>query len=229
MSINHYIKYKYKLFTSSTGSSLLIIFFIFKLIYLHKYPMARHSKNNTANCIFTYGERQKLKSMNEWGEVSSRIGADSQKKFEQCNLCLKRLEDPVACPKGHVFCKTCIIENLFMQKKEIKQKIKHWEEENNKKLNTSQSEIISSKIESLKRFEDDIVENEKDDKDTYKHLPAMVDSELSNDKHKMIEELKEKRRLLQNKEDKNELTKNCFWLPEKSSGNKSHSENKPLE
>ena len=52
--------------------------------------MARHSKNNTASCVFTYGERQKLKASNEWGEINSRIGADSQKKFEQCNLCLKK-------------------------------------------------------------------------------------------------------------------------------------------
>jgi hypothetical protein len=37
--------------------------------------MARHSKNNTANCIFTYGERQKLKTLNEWGEVNTRIGS----------------------------------------------------------------------------------------------------------------------------------------------------------
>jgi hypothetical protein len=38
--------------------------------------MSRHSKNNTASCIFTYGERQKLKQMNEWGEVNSRIGSN---------------------------------------------------------------------------------------------------------------------------------------------------------
>ncbi len=36
--------------------------------------MSRHSKNNTAGSVFTYGERQKLKRQNEWGEVYSRVG-----------------------------------------------------------------------------------------------------------------------------------------------------------
>jgi hypothetical protein len=37
--------------------------------------MARHSKNNTANSIFTYGERQRVKKQNEWGEVTGRVGS----------------------------------------------------------------------------------------------------------------------------------------------------------
>jgi len=36
--------------------------------------MARHSKNNTASSVFTYGERQKVKKSNEWGEIQARIG-----------------------------------------------------------------------------------------------------------------------------------------------------------
>jgi hypothetical protein len=39
--------------------------------------MSRHSKNNTAHSIFTYGERLKLKGLNEWGQVSTRIGSKS--------------------------------------------------------------------------------------------------------------------------------------------------------
>jgi len=67
--------------------------------------MSRHSKNNTAHSIFTYGERMKLISNNEWGEIKSRIGskyklliiiADSQKKFEQCLICLNTLNEPVS-------------------------------------------------------------------------------------------------------------------------------------
>jgi hypothetical protein len=38
--------------------------------------MARHSKNNTAGSIFTYGERQKIKQTNEWGEMNARIGSN---------------------------------------------------------------------------------------------------------------------------------------------------------
>ncbi len=36
--------------------------------------MSRHSKNNTASSVFTYGERQKLKQTNEWGQVYARVG-----------------------------------------------------------------------------------------------------------------------------------------------------------
>ena len=36
--------------------------------------MARHAKNNTASCVFTYGERLKLKQLNEWGEITTRVG-----------------------------------------------------------------------------------------------------------------------------------------------------------
>lgn len=41
--------------------------------------MSRHSKNNTSQSIFTYGEKQKLKG--EYGTIESRIGQDSIKKF----------------------------------------------------------------------------------------------------------------------------------------------------
>ena len=37
--------------------------------------MSRHSKNNTASCFFTYGEKSKLKNLNEWGDVKTRIGS----------------------------------------------------------------------------------------------------------------------------------------------------------
>jgi len=38
--------------------------------------MSRHSKNNTASCVFTYGERSKLKKQNEWGDISARLGSN---------------------------------------------------------------------------------------------------------------------------------------------------------
>jgi len=44
--------------------------------------MSRHSKNNTAQSVFTYSERQKLKNKNEWGEVTARIGS----KFSMFNF-----------------------------------------------------------------------------------------------------------------------------------------------
>lgn len=120
--------------------------------------MSRHSKNNTANSVFTYGERKKLKQLNEWGEVTTRIGSDSQKKFEQCNICLKRMEEPTVCNKGHTFCYPCIIENIFTQKKENKRNRELLEEE--QRLQSKDNKEGSKLEESFLQAEDRIVEYE---------------------------------------------------------------------
>ena len=80
--------------------------------------MSRHSKNNTANSCFTYGEKLMLKDL--YGTKKSRIGLDSQRQFEMCNLCLKRIISPMVCERGHIFCKNCIVINLVNQKKDRK-------------------------------------------------------------------------------------------------------------
>jgi len=64
-----------------------------------------------------------------FGTAKARIGIDSQKRFDQCELCLgqvsggaegpqwRKSSAPVCCKKGHIFCRECIIENLINQKK----------------------------------------------------------------------------------------------------------------
>ena len=97
--------------------------------------MSRHSKNNTGSSIFTYGERQMLKDLNEWGEIETRLGVDSQKKFEQCPLCLNILTNPVSCQKGHLFCKECLLKDLLFQKKKSKEDNANEEAQNKKEVN----------------------------------------------------------------------------------------------
>ena len=79
--------------------------------------MSRHSRNNTANSVFTYAEKKMLDK--DYGVKKSRIGQDSQRSFEQCHLCLYNVSDPVSCLKGHIFCKDCIMNNMLEQKKTI--------------------------------------------------------------------------------------------------------------
>jgi len=79
----------------------------------------RHSKNNNDLAYFTYEEKRKL----GYGTQRERLGKDSIKPFDACCLCLKPLIDPLACPKGHTFCKECILECLLAQKKDIKRKL----------------------------------------------------------------------------------------------------------
>jgi nitric oxide synthase-interacting protein len=152
---------------------------------------------------------------------------DSQKKFEQCSLCLKTFIDPMACSKGHIFCKTCIIENLVMQKEEIKQKIKEWEEENSKNKGDDLLEKEKlRRIEFLKKSEEGILElnsNENTISGNFLHL-----EQNDVDNIKIIEELGNKRNSLPNKE-KAGLTKNCFWLPEAAPQAISNNNKRPSE
>ncbi|KAG9143433.1 hypothetical protein Leryth_027201 [Lithospermum erythrorhizon] len=79
----------------------------------------RHSKNNNDLAFFTYDEKKKL----GYGTQKERLGKDSIKPFDACSLCLKPLIQPLACQKGHVFCKECIFECLLSQKKDIQRKL----------------------------------------------------------------------------------------------------------
>eukprot|EP00850_Spirogloea_muscicola_P009924 SM000057S18354 [mRNA] locus=s57:144142:146424:- [translate_table: standard] len=79
----------------------------------------RHSRNNNDLAIFTYEEKRKL----GFGSQRERLGKDSIKQFDACCLCLQRLLEPLACRRGHVFCKECIYECLLHQKKGIKKKL----------------------------------------------------------------------------------------------------------
>ncbi|KAK1442726.1 nitric oxide synthase-interacting like protein [Babesia gibsoni] len=86
--------------------------------------MTRHSKNNTANPIFTYHERRKVKDFNT---LKQRLGRDSMRKCEQCWLCLSTAIKPVCTPLGYVYCKECILNNLSKQMEDYKQRLQEWE------------------------------------------------------------------------------------------------------
>jgi nitric oxide synthase-interacting protein len=43
-----------------------------------------------------------------------------EKSVDDCGLCFSVAENPVVCHKGHVYCKTCIYENLLTQKSDQK-------------------------------------------------------------------------------------------------------------
>ncbi|OBZ76639.1 Nitric oxide synthase-interacting protein [Grifola frondosa] len=78
--------------------------------------MTKHSKNNTASSIFSYAEYKKL----DYGTKRQRLGHESMRRFDACALCLQRAREPVACQKGHLFCKECVYTDLVTQLGDIK-------------------------------------------------------------------------------------------------------------
>ena len=46
-----------------------------------------------------------------------------------CSICLSPAVEPLACPKGHVFCKGCIYECLLTQKEHKRKQMKKYEEQ----------------------------------------------------------------------------------------------------
>ena len=44
--------------------------------------------------------------------AQQRLGNESMRRFDACALCLQRARDPVACQKGHLFCRECVLTDL---------------------------------------------------------------------------------------------------------------------
>ncbi|KLT43071.1 hypothetical protein CC85DRAFT_296201 [Cutaneotrichosporon oleaginosum] len=87
-----------------------------------------HAKNTTTQANLSYYERLKLKQ----GTAARRLGQESFKPLDACNLCLSRATDPVACGEAHIFCRECVIADLIGQKAGIetqKAQLRAWEED----------------------------------------------------------------------------------------------------
>ena len=44
--------------------------------------------------------------------AQQRLGNESMRRFDACALYLQRARDPVACQKGHLFCRECVLTDL---------------------------------------------------------------------------------------------------------------------
>ncbi|KAG8990613.1 hypothetical protein FRB94_004521 [Tulasnella sp. JGI-2019a] len=112
--------------------------------------MARHSKNNTSNSVFSYAEYKKL----DYGTKRQRIGVDSMRERLGCALCLQRARDPVACSEGHLYCKECIYTDLLEQKKEIKRQQVTLEQLAKDEEEEKQKKRVEARERVLKDFEE---------------------------------------------------------------------------
>jgi nitric oxide synthase-interacting protein len=101
--------------------------------------MTKHSKNNTASSTFSYAEYKKLdygtkhvrliiNLISKVGLTSDqkRLGNESMRRFDACALCLQRAREPVACHKGHLFCKECVYTDMCMCSI-LRDPVQHWQ------------------------------------------------------------------------------------------------------
>ncbi|PIN18559.1 hypothetical protein CDL12_08748 [Handroanthus impetiginosus] len=109
----------------------------------------RHSKNNNDLAFFTYDEKRKL----GFGTQKERLGKDSIKPFDACSLCLKPFIEPMSCPKGHVFCKECILECLLAQRKDIQRKLAAHAAQQQKEKEEEEERLMLQKARELDAFD----------------------------------------------------------------------------
>jgi len=169
--------------------------------------MSRHSKNNTAGAVFTYGERKMIAK--EYGTLKQRVGQDSQKEFERCYICLQKVKDPKACTEGHLFCNDCIIESLVTQKKKLEVNLKEWER---------QQQVLSARAK-----EEDEVKKNKQIEDFEKSQVDLRTTEVVKNKNLFNEdaETQDKSNIIQKLKTQEDVAvkrpgmiKDNFWMPE---------------
>mmetsp|Transcript_13305 Transcript_13305/g.14701 ORF Transcript_13305/g.14701 Transcript_13305/m.14701 type:complete len:307 (+) Transcript_13305:26-946(+) len=184
--------------------------------------MSRHSKNNTASAVFTYAERQRI---GHWGTQKTKLGEDSQRRFEQCFICLHKAEKPACCPDGHIFCRECAIENLVNQRKEKERDLEAW---------TAQEELkVRDKAEEIKRNEEkrksDFVKAQKDVSTAIlkADYTAPIDDQDDVAKtHKFMKEYHAAKKVVSNTTTK-ELLQESFWVPDTTPNADASKVNKP--
>jgi nitric oxide synthase-interacting protein len=181
--------------------------------------MSRHSRNNTANSVFTYAEKKMLDK--EYGVKKSRIGQDSQRDFHQCNLCLMTVVEPVSCLQGHLFCKSCIMSNMLDQKKNIKANMSQYMAEKDKEelrvclkkrlledQQCAEFERDTFELGGLKKIKEhqkDFTIRSKFDEKDYENL----------EREQLVARIKDKRTLgFDDYEMKKELIQTSFWMSE---------------
>lgn len=183
--------------------------------------MSRHSRNNTANSVFTYAEKKMLDK--DYGIKSTRIGQDSQRTFEQCHLCLNQTKDPVSCLEGHLFCKDCIMNNMLDQKKSIQNNQAQFAKEKEKEemrefLKKRKAEEKETKDFEKDSFELGALKKIKDHLKEFSIKSKFTDEDYERlERDQIIAQIQDKKTLgFDNHEMKKELIQASFWMAESS-------------
>ena len=129
------------------------------------------------------------------------------KPFDHCSICINTAIEPVCCPKGHIFCKSCIIEHLYHQKQIQRDKLEKW------KINEAISQVKNEQLKNDTEYKkiDEFV-NLQDGIPQYKDNSKFAKfDEPDKIRLKAIEELKSTKKAPIIKD---EWYKAAFWTPQ---------------
>merc|ERR1711879_901032 len=84
---------------------------------LNSAAMTRHGNNCTAGAVYTYHEKKKDTEASGYGTKKTRLGRDSIKDFDCCNLTLQPCKDPVVTPEGFLYEREAVVEYMVKQKR----------------------------------------------------------------------------------------------------------------
>ncbi|XP_063729377.1 nitric oxide synthase-interacting protein-like [Symsagittifera roscoffensis] len=154
--------------------------------------MTRHGKNCTAGAVYTYHEKKKDTEASGYGTKKTRLGRDSIKDFDCCNLTLQTCKDPVITPDGFLYEREAILEYMLKQKRELARQMKAYEEYLTKQKKKEENDSMEKELKKIESF----VSNESRIVSTSHHLNKNGS----------------------NKSNSNAANPNsCFWIPEISS------------
>jgi len=91
--------------------------------------MTRHSKNCTANAVYSYHEKQKDAKVSGYGSLKMRMSKDAIKDFDCCSLSLQVCREPILTKEGILFDRQSILEYMVAKKNEINRKMKEFEKQ----------------------------------------------------------------------------------------------------
>eukprot|EP01083_Nonionella_stella_P140570 431291_1 len=111
----------------------------------------RHAKNNTSLGFFTRKEKDEISKF--YGTQKQRVGAGGVKDFDACSVCLKQATQPLSCPKGHMFCRECIFNNLLEQIQGFKEQETLYEIQQQKKQSDADEQKAESLVADLEKFD----------------------------------------------------------------------------
>ena len=114
--------------------------------------MTRHGRNSTASAVYTYHERKKDTEASGYGTKKTRLGKDSIKDFDCCNLTLQPCKDPVITEDGYLYEREAILEFMLKTKRELSRQMKAYDEHIAKQHKKREADALEKQLTEIEKF-----------------------------------------------------------------------------